>query len=56
MKPRTRLSWIAVVIVASAIYAVLVKKDPDVAQAVMLGYVGVLLTIFFLNEVWKKHE
>jgi len=56
MKPRTRLRWIIVAIVASAVYAVLVAFDSHLAQAIMLGYVGLLLSIFFLNEVWQKHD
>lgn len=56
MKPRTRLSWAVVLVVASIIYAILVAVDSHIAQAVMLGYVALLLTIFFLNEVWQKHD
>lgn len=56
MKPRTRLSWAVVLVVASIAYAVLVAADSDVAQALMLGYVGLLLTIFVANEVWKSHD
>jgi hypothetical protein len=44
------------VIISSAIYAVLVVKDPDIAQATMLGYVAVLLTVFVTNEIWKGHD
>lgn len=56
MKPRTRLSWSLFIIIGSSLYAILVAKDPDIAQALMLGYVGLLLTIFVLNEVWKHHD
>lgn len=54
MRPSTRLLWCLVVIVGSSLYAVLVATDPNIASAVMLGYVGVLLTIFVLNEVWRN--
>lgn len=54
MKPKTRLILCLVVIVGSALYGVLVSRDPDVASAVMLGYVGVMLTIVVAIEVWKK--
>lgn len=53
VNPRIRLRICVAVILVSAGYAVLVAKDPDFAQAVMLGYVAVLLTIFVLIEVWK---
>lgn len=56
MQPSTRLILCAVIVVGSGLYALLVSKDPDVASALMLGYVGVLLTIFVATEVWKKNE
>lgn len=56
MKPQTRLKWVVVVITASIAYTFLVILDSDVAQALMLGYVGLLLTVFVVNEVWKSHE
>lgn len=54
MTPKTRLSWVGAVIVVSAFYALLVKKDPDVASAVAMGYVALFLTAFVLIERWKK--
>jgi hypothetical protein len=54
MRPKTRLGWIAVSIVATVVYAVIVAEDPGTASALMLGYVGLLLTIFIVNELWKK--
>lgn len=56
VKPSTRLKICAAVILLSAGYAVLVAKDPDFAQTVMLWYVGLLLTIFVMVEVFKHHE
>lgn len=54
MRPNARLLWITVMILGSASYGVLVKKDPDFAQALMLGYIGLILTIFVLVQVWRK--
>lgn len=54
MRPNARLLWVAVLILGSASYGVLVKKDPDFAQAVMLGYIGLVLSIFVLVQVWRK--
>ncbi len=54
MRPNARLLWIAVLIIGSASYGVLVKKDPDFAQALMLGYIGLVLTIFMVVQIWRK--
>jgi membrane protein YdbS with pleckstrin-like domain len=54
MRPNTRLIWCLIIIIGSALYALLVATNPTIASALMLGYVGVLLTIFVLNEVWRK--
>lgn len=54
MTPRTRLGWIGGIIVLSAGYALLVKKDPGIAAAVASGYVAILLTVFLLLNLWKK--
>lgn len=54
MLPNTRLILCLVIVIGSGLYALLVKQDPDLASAVMLGYVGILLTIFIATEVWKK--
>jgi hypothetical protein len=55
MQPRS-LVWVAVMIVGSSLYAVLVAWAPDVASAIMLGYVALLLTIFVANELRRKHN
>lgn len=52
----TRLSLIAVMLVSSAIYGVVVTQSPQTASAIALGYVAVLLTIFVLVEVWRHHD
>lgn len=54
MRPNARLLWVVVMILGSASYGVLVKKDPSVASAIALGYVGLILTIFVLVQVWRK--
>jgi len=56
MRPSTRLGWSTVIILGSVAYCILILANPDIASAAMLGYVGVLLTVFFVNEVWKSHE
>lgn len=50
----TRLSLIGLLIIGSAIYAALIAKDPEIARSIMVGYIGVVLTIFVANELWKK--
>lgn len=54
MARKTRLSLIGLLIVVSAVYAALVSKDPDLARTIMVGYIGMVLTIFVVNEMWKK--
>lgn len=54
MTAHSRLFLAFALIVLSAGYAVLVKKDPSLAGAVASGYVAVLLTVFLLINVWKR--
>lgn len=54
MNPRVRLAFCAAIILGSAGYAVLIANDPNVASAVAIGYVAVLLTIFTVVNVWKR--
>lgn len=54
MQPRTRLKWIALLIFGSALYAALIAIDEEFARTVMLGYIGLILTIFLTVEVWRK--
>ena len=54
MRPSTRLGWSSFIVLGSLAYCILIMVSADTASAVMLGYVGLLLTIFFVNEVWKK--
>lgn len=54
MNPRLRLWLCVVMIVLSAGYAVLVSKNVELAKAVALGYIAVMLTIIVIINVWKK--
>lgn len=54
MTPNTRLSLIAGIIVVSAAYAVVVRKDPAIASAIAAGYVAILLTVLALVHFWRK--
>lgn len=54
MTRNARLQLSIVMIVISAAYAVIVAKDPQVASAVAIGYVAVLITVTILTNVWKK--
>lgn len=54
MRANTRLGWSMVVIIVSALYAVLIAQDRQLGNALMIGYVLGLLTIFAICEVWKK--
>lgn len=54
MTPKTRLRVIVGLLTLSAIYAVLVGLNPDLAQTVALGYIAILLTLFTLVSCWKR--
>ena len=54
MTANNRLWVIAGLIILSAGYAVLVKKDPNLAAAVASGYVAILLTVFLVINIWKR--
>lgn len=54
MVANVRLLWCAVMIVGSAVYALLVVANPDLAEIVAFFYVPVLLTIFVAVNVWKR--
>jgi len=54
MTANNRLWLIAALIILSAGYALLVKKDPGVAAAIASGYVAILLTGVALLNLWKK--
>lgn len=54
MRASTRLFWCGVIIIASALYGLLIVRDPEFASAIATGYVAALLTIFIIVHVWKK--
>ena len=56
MGPNARLRWSIFMIVFSAIYALLIAKDRDLAEAAAVGYIALLLTVFVIVNIWKKHH
>lgn len=54
MTPNKRLFVIAVLLILSATYAVIVKRDQSLAYAVALGYIAMILTALFILSCWKK--
>lgn len=56
MKPSTRLFWVAVIIVGSALYAMLITWNRPLTTTLTVAYIAVILTIFVANEVWKKPD
>lgn len=54
MTPSLRLKLCVATIGMSTIYAVIVAKDPQLASAIAVGYVAILLTVFVLVHFWKK--
>lgn len=54
MRHNTRLALAAIVIIGSAAYAVLVKKDPSLASAIAVGYVALLVTIITAIQIWRR--
>lgn len=53
MKLGTRLALVAVVIIGSACYAILIAKSPELGRTVALGYIAILLTILVTVNLWK---
>jgi ABC-type uncharacterized transport system permease subunit len=54
MTPNNRLRILAILIVLSAAYAVIVKKDQGLAYAIALGYIAIMLTILIITQCFKK--
>lgn len=54
MTPRARLNLLAGIIIFSAAYAVIVRKDPSLASALASGYVALLLTVLAIVTFWRK--
>jgi hypothetical protein len=56
MSASLRLFLCGVIILVSAVYAVLVASDPSFASAVASGYVAVVVTVILVVNIWKKGE
>lgn len=54
MRPNGRIFWAMVMIIGSSIYGVIISLNERVASSIMLGYIGILLTIFILCQVWRR--
>lgn len=54
MTANTRLHLIAGIILVSAVYAILIAKDPALASAIASGYIALLLTVLVVLNLWKK--
>lgn len=54
MTSNARLQMSLLIIMISAAYGVIVAKDPQIASAIASGYVGVILTVLILVNVWKR--
>lgn len=54
MSPSLRLLICGVIILLSAVYAVLVARDPSFASTVAIGYVAVVVTAILVVNLWKK--
>lgn len=54
MRANARLAGSLIVILGSAIYGVLVAYNPELARTIMVGYIGLVLTIFVVNELWRN--
>lgn len=54
MSASLRLLLCGVLILLSAIYAVLVARDPTTASAIAAWYVAVVVTVILAVTVWKK--
>lgn len=54
MTPNLRLRLCVAMVVMSTMYGLVVVQDPQVAAAIAVGYVALLLTLFTLVHFWKK--
>lgn len=54
MSASYRLLLCGVLILLSAVYAVLVARDPAFAAAIAAGYVAIVFTVFLIVNFWKK--
>lgn len=54
MSPRARLLLCGAMIVFSALYASIIAFDPRTASAIMLGYIGLLLTVYVASTIRRR--
>lgn len=54
MPASLRLLLCGIVILISAVYTVLVVRDPSFASALASGYVALVVTVFLIVNLWKK--
>lgn len=54
MSASLRLLLCGILILVSAIYAVLVARDPATASAIAVGYVAVVVTVILAVSLWKR--
>lgn len=54
MSASYRLLLCGVLILISAVYAVLVAQDPAFAAAIAAGYVAIVVTVILVVNLWKK--
>lgn len=56
MMPKTRLAWSTVIIIGSLAYLTVILFNRRIAEGIALAYVPILLTVFVVNETWKKPQ
>lgn len=54
MTAKLRLTFCGVLILLSAVYALIVSIDIELAKVVALGYISLVLTIFLLLNIWRR--
>jgi|GraSoiStandDraft_4_1057263.scaffolds.fasta_scaffold1047388_2 hypothetical protein len=54
MSASLRLVLCGALILVSAIYAVLVARDPTTASAIAVGYVALVVTTILIVNLWKR--
>lgn len=54
MTSSSRLQMSVAMIILSAIYAVIIAQNSDLASIVTIAYIVILFTFFVIANVWKK--
>ena len=54
MTPATRGKLILGLLALSSVYAFLVGWNPELARAIAVGYIALMLTVLVLINLWKK--